>query len=85
MAKALDLVNITPQMRGWSCQVRIVKTFDEKLSSNTPGKRFMQILLEDKHGIRVQAVVFDNDIPRYNSTLHLDSCYTISNASVKPQ
>ncbi|CAH9111975.1 unnamed protein product [Cuscuta europaea] len=94
MAKALDLVDITPQMRGWSCQVRIVKKFDEKLSTNTPGKRFMQILLEDKQviiifplqqGIRVQAVVFDNDIPRYNSTLHLDSCYTISNANVKPQ
>ncbi|XP_031110593.1 uncharacterized protein LOC116014783 isoform X1 [Ipomoea triloba] len=84
MTIELKIIDTNTQTRNWSCKVRVIKINEPKNAIATPGLKYMLIVLEDENGTRVQVVVYDHDIEMYEMTLHTNSWYSISNATVKP-
>ncbi|KAF8405772.1 hypothetical protein HHK36_007850 [Tetracentron sinense] len=84
MARVLKLISeINDQTRYWMTKVHV----DDKIpvrESRTTGKKYQRITLSDSQGNQVQAIIFNDNISKFENSFYPSKEYYVSNALVTP-
>ncbi|KAM6569688.1 hypothetical protein CsatB_017673 [Cannabis sativa] len=74
--------DITPTTESWKIEMRVLEKSGKRTSKSSPLK-YQKLMLADKKGNDVEAVIFGTEIDARENTLEVFHTYYISNAYVK--
>ncbi|KAM6576725.1 hypothetical protein CsatB_028562 [Cannabis sativa] len=74
--------DITPTTESWKIEMRVLEKSGKRTSKSSPLK-YQKLMLADKKGNDVEAVIFGTEIDARENTLEVFHAYYISNAYVK--
>ncbi|XP_071912497.1 replication protein A 70 kDa DNA-binding subunit B-like isoform X2 [Coffea arabica] len=83
MTNLLPIRDIVPFMKNWSCLITVQEKQQITDSKGTPTKK-QQCIFYDAEGSKVEAIIFNDDIPKMSPLLRVYKKYKITNAEVKP-
>nr|XP_027062744.1 replication protein A 70 kDa DNA-binding subunit B-like [Coffea arabica] len=83
MANLLPIRDIVPFMKNWSCIITVQEKQQITDSKGTPTKK-QKFIFYDTEGSKVEAIIFNADIPKMSPLLRVYKKYKITNAEVKP-
>ncbi|KAM6587646.1 hypothetical protein CsatA_010251 [Cannabis sativa] len=74
--------DITPTTKSWKIEMRVLEKSGKRTSKCSPLK-YQKLMLADKKGNDVEAIIFGTEIDARENTLEVFHTYYISNAYVK--
>ncbi|KAL6586135.1 hypothetical protein OROMI_002779 [Orobanche minor] len=75
---------ITPDTKNWTARVSLLNKTEPRTSSQPASIRFQKMLVADKKGNKVEAMLFRGDIDLLKNSLQPHRTYLISNTLVRP-
>ncbi|XP_027071838.1 uncharacterized protein [Coffea arabica] len=82
MANMLSIRNMVPDMKNWCCLVTVQEKQQVTDSMGTSTKK-QKLIFYDSEGSKVEAIIFNADIPKMSPILQVYRKYRISNADVR--